>query len=156
MKIRFLLALAGLAIGFTMPAFAQQKDTVDPQIAEQIRGFASSFDATCNKNDAEAVAALYKEDAVWKTPHGKFTGRQAIELQRDYEFRRYHPNNLSTKFDRVDAVGNDIRATGTWSCTFQDDFGHTKHVKGQTVWVLVHDGDTWKIGEDTYDQSEPY
>jgi ketosteroid isomerase-like protein len=69
---------------------------------------------------------------------------------------RYHSNNLSTKFDQVDAVGNDVRAIGTWSCTFQDDFGHTKHAKGQTAWVLVHEGDTWKIREDTYDQSEPY
>jgi hypothetical protein len=32
MKIRLLLALVGLAIGFALPAFAQQKDTVDPQI----------------------------------------------------------------------------------------------------------------------------
>jgi hypothetical protein len=41
-------------------------------------------------------------------------------------------------------------------CTFQDDFGHTKHVKGQTAWGLVHEGNTWKIRENTYDQSEPY
>ena len=37
MKIRLVVALVGLAIGFTAPAFAQQKDTVDPQLAEQLR-----------------------------------------------------------------------------------------------------------------------
>jgi hypothetical protein len=30
MKIRYLLALVGLAIGFASPTVAQQKDTVDP------------------------------------------------------------------------------------------------------------------------------
>jgi hypothetical protein len=32
MKIRFLLALVGLATGFALPAFAQQKETIDPQL----------------------------------------------------------------------------------------------------------------------------
>jgi hypothetical protein len=37
MKIRSLIALAGLVIGFTVPTFAQQKDTItDPQIIEQL------------------------------------------------------------------------------------------------------------------------
>jgi hypothetical protein len=31
MKIRLLLGLAGLAIGYTAPACAQEKDTVDPK-----------------------------------------------------------------------------------------------------------------------------
>jgi uncharacterized protein (TIGR02246 family) len=101
-----------LASGLTAPTFAQQKDTADPQIAEEIRVFTSNFDAAFNKNDAAAVAAFYKEDAVWKTPHGTFTGRQAIEKDYDHEFRRYHSNNLSTKFDQVDAVGNDVVRLG--------------------------------------------
>ena len=37
MKIRLAAALVGLAIGFTAPTLAQQKDTVDPQIVQQIR-----------------------------------------------------------------------------------------------------------------------
>jgi hypothetical protein len=36
MKMRLLFALAGLAIGFVLSAFAQQKDTVDQQIRQQI------------------------------------------------------------------------------------------------------------------------
>ena len=36
MKIRFLLALVGLAISFALPTFAQQKETVDPQIIGQL------------------------------------------------------------------------------------------------------------------------
>jgi hypothetical protein len=34
MKIRLLGALVGLAINFAVPTFAQEKDTVDPQIIE--------------------------------------------------------------------------------------------------------------------------
>jgi ketosteroid isomerase-like protein len=86
---------------------------------------------------------------------GKLSGRDVIEADYADHVFRYHSNNLSTKFDKVDAVGKDVRATGTWSCTFQHDFGHTKHVKGQAAWILVHEGDTWKIREDTYDQSSP-
>jgi hypothetical protein len=32
MKIRFILALGGLAISFALPTLTQQKDTVDSQI----------------------------------------------------------------------------------------------------------------------------
>ena len=37
MKIRLVVALLGWAIGFALPALAQEKDTVDPQIVQQIR-----------------------------------------------------------------------------------------------------------------------
>jgi hypothetical protein len=33
------IALAGLAISFAFPAFAEQKDTADPKIEQQIRAF---------------------------------------------------------------------------------------------------------------------
>jgi hypothetical protein len=40
MKTRSLLILARLAISFALPSFAQQKETVDPQVAEQVRALA--------------------------------------------------------------------------------------------------------------------
>ena len=63
MKIRLVVALAGFAIGFALPAFAQQKDTVDPQTAQQIRALRIKFDEAFNRNDAAAVAALYTEES---------------------------------------------------------------------------------------------
>jgi len=36
MKTRLMLAVAGLAIGFAWPIFAQQKETVDPQLREAL------------------------------------------------------------------------------------------------------------------------
>jgi hypothetical protein len=36
MKTRLAVALVGLAISLALPTFAQQKDGVDPKIAQQI------------------------------------------------------------------------------------------------------------------------
>jgi hypothetical protein len=64
MKIHLLLALAVFAISFTVPTFAQQKDTLDPEIAQQIRVLPMKFHEAINRNDAAAIAALYTEDGV--------------------------------------------------------------------------------------------
>ncbi len=70
MKIRAVVILVGLATGFALPAFAQQKDTVDPPIARQrdLLGdvkaldefgvLATKEDEAFNQNDAGAVAAI--------------------------------------------------------------------------------------------------
>jgi hypothetical protein len=58
MKLRLLLTLAGLAISFALPTFAQQEDTVDPQITEQIRALTVRYDAAFNSQDAAASPKL--------------------------------------------------------------------------------------------------
>jgi ketosteroid isomerase-like protein len=70
MKIRFSLALVALAFGFTVPTFAQQKDTVDPKTDQQIRVLAAKYDEAINRRDAAAVATLYSQDGVWVTNSG--------------------------------------------------------------------------------------
>jgi uncharacterized protein (TIGR02246 family) len=57
----------------------QQKNTVDPQIIDQLNAIAEKHDEAVNNNDAAAVAALYTEDAVFVTDSGPIYGRQAIE-----------------------------------------------------------------------------
>jgi ketosteroid isomerase-like protein len=78
MKILSLIALAGLAIGFTVPAFAQQKDTVDPQIIQQYAELGKKFDEAYNNNDAAALTACFTRDAVLVTNTGPIFGREAI------------------------------------------------------------------------------
>jgi hypothetical protein len=39
MKKRLLYALIGLAIGFAVPTFAQEQNTVDPEVRQQIEAF---------------------------------------------------------------------------------------------------------------------
>jgi hypothetical protein len=64
MKIRLALALVGLAFGFEMPIFAQQKDTVDPKVEQQIRALAAKYDGAINEHDPVAVAILATQDGV--------------------------------------------------------------------------------------------
>ena len=66
--MRLVLALVGLAIGFVVPAFSQEKEVTDPEIRQQIEAIDSKFDEACNNNDAAAVAALFTQGAVDVTP----------------------------------------------------------------------------------------
>ena len=158
MKKRFLLTLVGLAIVSSSLAFAQQKDTVDPQTAQQIGALRIKFDEAFNRNDAAAVAALYAEDGVWVSlKNGAFHGRQAIEkAYAKYEFGPWHPSNLVGRVDRVIAVGNDVRAYGKWSETFRGTNGGPINDEGYFLWVNVREGDTWKIRKSSSRESNPH
>lgn len=62
MKNCLAILLAGWAIGVAVPAFAQQKDTVDPKVAREIDAFGKLAEAI-NKNDADGTAG----NEVWET-----------------------------------------------------------------------------------------
>jgi len=47
-------------------------------------------------------------------------------------------------------------AIGKWSCAFHDTDGRDKHIDGHYSWILVREGDTWKIRRDTYDEGTGY
>jgi hypothetical protein len=64
MKLRLILTLSGLVIGTVMPAVAQEQNTVDPEVRQQIEAVLTQFDEAYNKNDAAATAALFTQDAV--------------------------------------------------------------------------------------------
>ena len=61
MKMRLLLAVAGLAIGFALPTFAQQTNTPDPKLREQIIALLEKFNNAWNNNDPVALADLLAE-----------------------------------------------------------------------------------------------
>jgi len=149
MKIRFLLALAGLAISLALPTFAQQK--IDPKTEQQIRVLASNFDAAFNRNDAAAVAALYTDDGVTVLPWGGgFHGRQAIQKGFAGVFQSWHPTNQISKFDRLKAAGNEVRSSGRWSHTTYETGGAASNRVGSFAWIMVREGDTWKIRRGTF------
>ena len=62
-----------------MTTFAQQKDTVDPQIIEQLVAIGKKYAEAVNNNDAAAVAALCLEDAVDVADTGPIYSREAIQ-----------------------------------------------------------------------------
>jgi hypothetical protein len=79
MKMRLLLILAGLAIGFVVPTiatFAQEKSIIQPRVRQQIEAVFTQFQEAYNKHDLDAIAALYAEDAV--EFRGAASGREAI------------------------------------------------------------------------------
>jgi Domain of unknown function (DUF4440) len=117
MKIRYLLALVGLAIGFASPTVAQQKDTVDPQTRQQIDALDKKIGEAYSKDDAAAVAALFTEDGVLVRPQGTVYGREAIEKLYADTFQKIHLSNDVSKADQnsphsIGTAGNEIWETG--------------------------------------------
>jgi uncharacterized protein (TIGR02246 family) len=154
MKIRLAVALVGLAIGFTAPTLAQQKDTVDPQIVQQIRALTIRYDAALNNHDAAAVAALYTQDGV-NAFHQTSHGRQAFEKSYAYDFQRWHPYNHITTVNRLNAIGNEVRATGRWSGSASArDTDFPSNIEGYFHWIIVREGDTWKIRKSNFSESQ--
>jgi hypothetical protein len=58
MKIRILLTLAGLAMAFALRTFAQQANTPDPKLRDELVALFGKFTEAWNNNDAAALAAL--------------------------------------------------------------------------------------------------
>ena len=157
MKIRFLLALIGLAISFTLPTFAQQTNTPDPRIAQQrdLLGDPKALDEfgvlatkqseAFTNNDAAAVAALFTEDAVLVAPDGIFSGRQAIQKRYEDTFQRWPFTLFNDPRDcHLKAIDNAIWSFGEWGGTLQDQTGPV-FVKGYFSSIYVREGDDWKI-----------
>ena len=83
MKMRLLLALASLAISPVVSAVAEEQNTVDPEVRQQIEAVVAKFEDAYNKNDAAAIATLYTADAAEvfekESAGGSACGREAVE-----------------------------------------------------------------------------
>ena len=153
MKIHLILTIAGLAISFALPTFAQEKDAaVDPQIVQQLHAIGKKSDEAFLKGDAAALAALYTEDAVYVTNTGPIRGRQAIEKYYADRFQEVRYFRHETKYDPtsphpVGTDGTGVWETGEWSCAIAprgEDCG-PHQLKGHFASVKVREGDTWKV-----------
>ena len=139
MKTRLLFTLAGLAIGFTVPTFAQEQNAVDPEVRQQIEAVLIKFDEAHNKGDATAMAALYTQDAAQMLMGvmgtGTYSGQQAIEKSYAAEFASSPPECVD-KLVQLYAIGNEMAAISKWNCGIY---------KGYSVKIYVREADTWKI-----------
>jgi ketosteroid isomerase-like protein len=109
MKIYLAVALVGLAIGFAAPTFAQEQNTVDPEVRQQIETLLMKFGEAFNKYDPAAIAALYTQNAIrlesWWS-EGAF-GQQAIE--KSYAgMLASMPGEFIGKVVQVYPIGNDM------------------------------------------------
>jgi hypothetical protein len=137
MKLRLLSVLVVLAIGFAVPALAQE-NTVDPEVRQQIEAVHMKFVEAQNKGDAAAIAALFTQDAiqVWYglSEGGLASGQQAIEKRYRATFAA--PTPLDSKIIQMFPVGSDICAImeykiPTW--------------KGHVITLFGREADDWKI-----------
>jgi len=136
--MRLLLALVGLAISFALPTFAQEQNTVDPQVRQQIEAVNNKLGVAQHKHDAAAAAALFTLDAVqvfdW-TGGGTFFGQEAIKKSFADNFASSSPEVVG-KLVQMYAIGDEIFATYEWSAG---------PWKGYSLKIYVRDADTWKI-----------
>ena len=148
MKIRVLLTLAGLAISFALPTFAQQTNTPDPQLRQRYIALVEKYDDALNKNDAAAVAAFFTEDGVYMSDRGPVVGREAIEKWHADLFKQFHLSNSLITVDEdsphmIGTASNELWATGVWSATIQgQNFGP---IQIKTYWSVIREGDDWNI-----------
>jgi ketosteroid isomerase-like protein len=148
MKNPFLLALVGLAITLTLPAFAQQTKTPDPQLREKLIAAIKKHTDALDKNDAVAVAANFTEDAVVVEQDGPAFGRAAIEKLWTDRFKdvQFSNNVVTVDKDSPHIIGTDGKqmwATGAWSATLKGKDWGPKDIKG--YWTVIREGDDWKI-----------
>ena len=157
MKTRSLLALVGLAISFALPTFAQQTNTSDQQLREQLVQIGKKNDDAWNNNDAAALAAIYTEDAIKVTDQGPIHGRQAIEKWLAELFKTLHPKNYIDKIDSLRIIGtaDNIAANGEWSMTLQGKNGEPIPLKGYWAAIWVREGDDWKCRLDAFNVTPP-
>jgi len=127
MKIRLLLALVGLALGFTVLAFAQQKDVAEPQIRQQLDALGQKYDEAFNNGDPAALAANFTEDAVLVNDTGPVYGREAIEKYYADLFQKVHLSNWLTTVDQ-----NAPHAIGTAGNEMWEPEGGVGLFKGRT------------------------
>jgi ketosteroid isomerase-like protein len=149
MKIRLLVALIGLAISFALPTFAQQKDTVDPRIAQQrdLVGDAKALDefGVLAAKQSEAFTNKDAKDGVLVAPDGMFSGRQAIEKRYEGTFQRWPLTLFNDLRDcHLKGIDNAVWSFGEWGGTLQGQTG-LEFVKGYFSAIYVREGDVWKI-----------
>ena len=148
MKIRLIVALIGLAISFSLPTFAQQTNTADPQLRKRYVALVKKYDEAANKNDAAAVAALFTEEAVFVTDTGPIYGREAIEKHYADDYQKMRISNHLITVDQdsphmIGVAGKELWATGGWGATIQGKDWGPKDIKG--YWSVIREDDDWKI-----------
>jgi hypothetical protein len=137
MKIRTVVALAGLAISFAVSVLAQGTDTVDPKVRQQIEAALKKLEDAYNEYDAAAFAAGFTEYAFELSRGGTAWGRKDIE-ERYVADLVSHPSKQSFKLVQIYPIGDAI-------CAIWEFFHYTTQTKGYYTAIYVHEGDTWKI-----------
>ena len=143
MRLPVLLTLAALAIGFAVPALAQEQNADDPEVRQQIEAAVLKYQEAYNNYDAAATAALFTLDAVevvgseMADAGSLASGREAIEKRYAAHFAS-SPSKSSLKLVQVNAIGSEVCAISERSHRFRVG-------KGYQTTIFVREADDWKI-----------
>jgi uncharacterized protein (TIGR02246 family) len=154
---RRLLAAAGLVLGLTASASAQDKngqctgsEDACRQVAMAIRDFENAF----NKHDAASIASLFSEDAVLLPEGPMLSGRDAIQ--------KFYAGALDAGLTGLvfNVKETHILSDVAWSIGDWHVDGpgpnHTSQVhQGNWFNLFVRSGNTWKIRQDTFNSMAP-
>ena len=156
MKIRLVVAIVGLAIGFVLPSFAQQTNTPAPNLRQQLLALAKKFDDAYDNNDPAALAALYTEDAVIVRNDGEpIYGREAIEKYWADVFKTVHYSKHTSEPEQysphiIGTWGNQVWSTGEFTETLQVENGPPIQTRGHWLDIDVREADALKVWVQTW------
>ena len=136
MKIRLLAILAGSAISFALPTFAQLKEVTDPQVRQQLDALAKSYDTAFNKQDVAGIMATFTPDAVETGPDGPATGTAELQARYTKLFEKWHPTDHLNTIEKVYQLGSDVYVVQRWS---------VEKYKGWVTLVEVPKGNQWLV-----------
>jgi uncharacterized protein (TIGR02246 family) len=128
---------SGVGHWLCVPALAQEQNTVDPEVRQQIEAVATQFVEAYNKHDAAAVAALYTEDAIGlydRVSGDLLVGREAIE--KDFAGQFASSMQVVRKTVQMYSVDDRIVLISEYSVGISN---------GHSVSIYFRDADTWKI-----------
>jgi ketosteroid isomerase-like protein len=110
MKIRLMVGLVVLVMGFALPTFAQEKNAVAPEVRQQIEAVFAQFQEAYNKHDPAAMDALHTQDAVEvRSWQGIASGREAMQKRFAFDFAS-NLGKMVTELVQVYTIGKDICA----------------------------------------------
>ena len=146
MNLRWFLAL--LVVGTSsLSAHAQDaKKTADD--------FATKWVTAYDAGDAAVLAALFTPDGVFNAPSGAaLKGREAIEKALAGRMKAGWTKETVTTND-AGAAGNAVWAAGEYALLGSGEQAG-KQTGGRFGWVLVRDGDAWRVAMLTANVTPP-
>jgi len=155
MKHKFMLCvLVVVAVGLIA---CQPADTFDAEAAKaEIEAVNAKFAEAIANQDAEAVAALYTEDA-WLMPahHAMLTGRDGVRSHMEQVFGM-GVQSLSLTTKELRGHGNMAYEIGTFTATIGMGEEATMEDEGKyiVIWRKGADGQ-WRIHRDIWNSNEP-
>jgi uncharacterized protein (TIGR02246 family) len=145
-KFRCYFALLVLIISASAAWAQDAKKTADD--------FAAKWVATYDAGDAAALAGMFTKDGVFNAPSGAVVkGREAIEKALAGRMKAGWTKETVTTND-AGAAGNAVWAAGDYALFGSGEVAG-KQTGGHFGWVIVRDGEVWRIVMLTANVSPP-